>query len=127
MALFAVCVCPFPVAEEGLAAELHAYFWLTCKELTARWKEAMLRLPPSVLREQASRLRVVEAVTDQANLELKAAYLAAAGGRESAEHLRSRDRLYGASQRSRRGDDPTARRTAEGVGPRPCTRYHRHP
>jgi hypothetical protein len=26
-----------------LAAEMHHYFWDICPELTARWKEAMLR------------------------------------------------------------------------------------
>jgi hypothetical protein len=76
--------------RELLAAELHAYFWLTCKELIATLKEAMRRLPPSVLRELASRLGEVEAVTNQANLELQAAYLGAAEGRESIEHLLNR-------------------------------------
>jgi hypothetical protein len=37
----------------------------------------MLRLPPFVLRELASRLGEIETVTNQTNLELKAAYLAA--------------------------------------------------
>jgi hypothetical protein len=86
--------------RELLAAEQYAYFWLTCKELSARWKEAMLRLPPSVLLELASRLGEVETATNRANLELKAAYLAAAEGRESAEHLLDRARLYGRSQRA---------------------------
>jgi hypothetical protein len=76
--------------RELLAAELYAYFWLTCKELTVRWKEAMLRLPRPVLRELASRLGEVEGVINQTNLELEAAYLGAAEGRESAEHLLNR-------------------------------------
>jgi len=29
--------------RERLAIETHEYFWHTCPELTARWKEAVLR------------------------------------------------------------------------------------
>ena len=73
-----------------LATAMHYYFWHTGAELTARWKEAMLGLPPSVLRELAGRLQELEAVTNETNRELKAAGLATAEGRESAEHLLNR-------------------------------------
>jgi hypothetical protein len=76
--------------RELLAAELSAYFWHTSKELTARWKEAMLRLSPSVLRDLAVELRELETVTNQTNLELHAAHRAAEEGRESTEHLLDR-------------------------------------
>jgi hypothetical protein len=39
--------------RERLAAETHEYFWNVCPELTAQWKQAMLTLPPSVLRDLA--------------------------------------------------------------------------
>jgi hypothetical protein len=54
-----------------LAPEMHHYFWNTCPELAARWKEAMLGLPPSVLRELAGRLQELEGVTNLTNLELR--------------------------------------------------------
>jgi hypothetical protein len=73
-----------------LATAMHYYFWHTGAALTARWKEAMLGLPPSVLRELAGRLQELEAVTNETNRELKAAGLATAEGRESAEHLLNR-------------------------------------
>jgi hypothetical protein len=47
-------------------------------------------LPPSILRELAGRLQELEAVTNETNRELKAAGLATAEGRESAEHLLNR-------------------------------------
>jgi hypothetical protein len=50
----------------------------------------MLGLPPSVLRELAGRLQELDAVTNETNRELKAAGLAIAGGRESAEDLLNR-------------------------------------
>jgi hypothetical protein len=73
-----------------LAAAMHEYFWHTGAELTARWTKAMLGLPPSILRELAGRLQELEDVTNQTNRELKAAGLATAEGRESAEHLLNR-------------------------------------
>ena len=73
-----------------LATAMHYYFWHTGAELTARWKEAMFGLPPSVLRELAGQLQELEAVTNETNRELKAAGLATAEGRESAEHLLNR-------------------------------------
>ena len=48
------------------------------------------RAAPSVLRELAGRLLELEAVTNETNRELKAAGLATAQGRESAEHLLNR-------------------------------------
>ena len=56
--------------RDVLAAELYAYFWLTSNELTARGTEAMLRLPPFVLRDLAVELQGFEAVTNRANQEL---------------------------------------------------------
>jgi hypothetical protein len=50
-----------------LATAMHVYFWNTGADLTARWKEAMLGLPPSVLRELAGRLQELEAVTNETN------------------------------------------------------------
>ena len=73
-----------------LAAAMHEYFWHIGAELTARWTKAMLGLPPSILRELAGRLQELEDVTNQTNRELKAAGLATAEGRESAEHLLNR-------------------------------------
>ena len=66
-----------------LATAMHYYFWHTGAELTARWKEAMHGLPPSVLRELAGRLQELEAVTNETNRELEAAYVATAEGRGS--------------------------------------------
>ena len=73
-----------------LATAMHYYFWHTGAELTARWKEAMLGLPPSVLRELAGRLQELEDVTIETNRELKVAGVATAEGSESAEHLLTR-------------------------------------
>jgi hypothetical protein len=39
--------------HDRLAVEMHDYFWNVCPELTARWKQAMLTLPPPVLQELA--------------------------------------------------------------------------
>ena len=61
-----------------LAAEMHHYFWDICPELVARWKEAMLGLPPAVLRELAGRLQELEDFTDQTHVELRAAHDATA-------------------------------------------------
>ena len=56
--------------RERLAAETHEYFWNVCPELTARWKQAMLTLPPSVLRDLAVELRGLELATNRASQEL---------------------------------------------------------
>ena len=73
-----------------LAAEMHHYFSDICPELVARWKEAMLGLPPSILRELAGRLQELEDFTDQTNLELRAAHDATAEDRGYAEELLDR-------------------------------------
>ena len=59
--------------HELLTAETNDYFWHTCPELTARWKQAMLTLPPSVLRDLAVEIKNLEAVTKWANQQLHAA------------------------------------------------------
>jgi hypothetical protein len=48
--------------RDRLAAETSDYFWHTCPELTARWRQAMLTLPPSVLRDLAVEIQHLEAV-----------------------------------------------------------------
>ncbi len=63
------------------------YFWKVCPELTARWKEAMFTLPPSVLRDVAVEIKNLEAITKWANQQLHAAL--GAGG-ELAEDLLDR-------------------------------------
>jgi hypothetical protein len=70
-----------------LAAETNDYFWHTCPELTERWRQAMLTLPPSVLRDLAVELQGLEAVTNRANQELQAAYIGAIEGGEPIENL----------------------------------------
>jgi hypothetical protein len=47
--------------RERLSAETNEYFWNVCPELTARWKQAMFTLPPSVLRDLAVEMRALEA------------------------------------------------------------------
>ena len=59
--------------RERLTAETNDYFWHTCPELTARWKQAMLTLPPSVLRDLAVEIKNLEAVTKWASQQLHAA------------------------------------------------------
>jgi hypothetical protein len=59
--------------SERLTIETNDYFWHTCPALTARWRQAMLTLPPSVLRDLAVELRALEAVTNWANQQLHAA------------------------------------------------------
>src|SRR5258708_38283618 len=49
--------------RERLAAETYEYFWNICPELTARWKRAMLTLPPSVLQDLAVEIQHLGAVT----------------------------------------------------------------
>ena len=73
--------------RERLAAETYEYFWNICPELTARWKRAMLTLPPSVLQDLAVEIQHLGAVTKAANQQLHAAL--GAGG-ELAEDLLDR-------------------------------------
>ena len=74
-----------------LAAQMHHYFWDVCPELTARWKRAMLTLPPSVLRDLAVEIQHLEAVTNAANQQLNAAaHPGAVGGGEPVEGLLDR-------------------------------------
>jgi hypothetical protein len=58
--------------RERLAAEMHEYFWNVCPELTARWKQAMLTLPPSVLQDLAVEKQHLEDFTNWANQQLHA-------------------------------------------------------
>jgi hypothetical protein len=59
--------------HDRLAVEMHDYFWNVCPELTARWKQAMLTLPPSVLQDLSVEIKNLEAVTKWANQQLHAA------------------------------------------------------
>jgi hypothetical protein len=77
--------------RDRLAAETSDYFWHTCPELTARWRQAMLTLPPSVLRDLAVEIQHLEAVTNAANQQLNAAaHPGAVGGGEPVEGLLDR-------------------------------------
>jgi hypothetical protein len=77
--------------RERLAAEMHEYFWNVCPELTARWKQAMLTLPPSVLQDLAVEIKNLEAVTNAANQQLSAAaHAEALAGGVPAEDLLDR-------------------------------------
>jgi len=73
--------------RERLAAEKHEYFWNVCPQLTARWNEAMLTLPSSVLRDLAVEIKNLEAVTKWANQQLHAVLVA---GGEPPEDLLDR-------------------------------------
>ena len=73
--------------RERLAVETYEYFWNICPELTARWKQAMLTLPPSVLRDLSVEIKNLEAVTKWANQQLHAALRA---GGEPPEDLLDR-------------------------------------
>jgi DNA polymerase III delta prime subunit len=73
--------------RERLTAETNEYYWNVCPELTARWKQAMFTLPPSVLRDLAVEIQRLENVTNAANQQLHAAL--GAGG-EPAEDLLDR-------------------------------------
>jgi hypothetical protein len=64
--------------RERLADETYEYFWNVCPELTARWKQAMFTLPPSVLRDLAVEIQHLEAITNAANQQLSAAARAGA-------------------------------------------------
>jgi hypothetical protein len=56
--------------------ELYRYFGRVCQELTQKWGKAILKMPPSLLKELVGRLPRLEAVSHQMNQELKAAHLA---------------------------------------------------
>ena len=76
--------------HERLTAETNDYFWHTCPELTARWRLAMLTLPPSVLRDLAVEVRHLESVTELTNQELHAARLGAMADGVPVEYLLDR-------------------------------------
>ena len=76
--------------RERLAAETHEYFWNVCPELTARWKDAMLRLAPSVLKDLAIELQGLGVVTRRASEELRKAHIGAAAGDVPIEDLLDR-------------------------------------
>jgi len=76
--------------RERLAIETHEYFWHTCPELTPRWKEAVLRLPPSVLKDLAVELRGLGVVTNRASQELSKAHVGVAAGDVPVEDLLDR-------------------------------------
>ena len=59
--------------RDRLAADTYEYFWNICPELTEQWKQAMLTLPPSVLRDLAVEIQKLEVVTNAANQQLSAA------------------------------------------------------
>ena len=76
--------------RERLTAETHEYFWNVCPELTARWKEAMLRLPSSVLSDLVIELQGLEFVTKRTNLELSNASVGGMDGDVPVEDLLDR-------------------------------------
>jgi hypothetical protein len=76
--------------RERLAAEMHEYFWSICPELTERWKQAMLTLAPSVLRDLAVEIQHLETVTNVANRYLHAAHVEAEAGDVPVEDLLDR-------------------------------------
>ncbi|SRR6266404_6017650 len=59
--------------RERLTVQMHEYFWNVCPELTARWRQAMLTLSPSVLQDLAVEIEKLESVTNWANQQLHAA------------------------------------------------------
>ncbi len=77
--------------RDQLAAETYEYFWNICPELTEQWKQAMLTLPPSVLRDLAVEIQHFEAVTNAANQQHSAAaHPGAIAGGEPVEDLLDR-------------------------------------
>jgi hypothetical protein len=76
--------------RERLAAETHEYFWNVCRELTARWKQAMLTLSPSVLQDLGVEVQHLEAVTKTANRYLHSAHVEAEAGDVPVEDLLDR-------------------------------------
>jgi hypothetical protein len=101
--------------RERLTVEMHEYFWNVCPELTAQWKQAMLTLPPSVLRDLAVEIQHLGAVTKWANQQLHAAL--GAGG-EPPEDLLDRALASMENLRKAADDDPVARRAVEALVPR---------
>ena len=90
--------------RERLAAETYEYFWNVCPELTAQWKQAMLTLPPSVLRDLAVEIKNLEAVTKWANQQLHAAL--GAGGEPPEDLL---DRALASMENLREAADTMTR------------------
>jgi hypothetical protein len=76
--------------SERLTFEKHEYFWNVRPELTARWKQAMLTLPPSVLQDLCVEAQHLEAVTNTANRYLHAAHVEAEAGDMPVEDLLDR-------------------------------------
>ena len=102
--------------RERLAAEKHEYFWNVCPELTARWKQAMLTLPPSVLRDLAVELRGLELATNRASQELSKAHVGAEAGKVPVEELL--DRALASMEHLREAVDTMTRLLDELLGPR---------
>ena len=73
-----------------MAAETPSYFRRRSANLAARCLQATHRLPQPVVREFADQLGAIETATIRTNLELKAAFLEAVEGRESAGRLLER-------------------------------------
>ena len=103
--------------RERLADETHDYFWNVCPELTVRWKQAMLTLSPSVLRDLAVELRGLELVTNRASQELSKAQLGAEAGEVPVEELL--DRALASMEHLREAVDTMTRLLDELLGP--CT------
>jgi hypothetical protein len=76
--------------HERLTAETNDYFWHTCPELSARWRQAMLTLSPSILQDLSVELQGLEVVTDRASDELRKAHVGPVAGGEPAEDLLDR-------------------------------------
>jgi hypothetical protein len=77
--------------RERLTAETHEYFWNICPEQTARWKQAMLTLPPAVCRETwLLNYRDWKLVTNRATLELSKANAGGMDGDVPVEELLDR-------------------------------------
>ena len=102
--------------RERLAAETHEYFWNVCPELTTRWKQAMLTLPPSVLRDVAVELRGLELATNRASQELSKAHVGAEAGKVPVEELL--DRALASMEHLREAVDTMTRLLDELLGPR---------
>jgi phenylacetate-coenzyme A ligase PaaK-like adenylate-forming protein len=90
--------------RERLTVEMHEYFWNVCPELTAQWKQAMLTLPPSVLRDLAVEIQHLGAVTKWANQQLHAAL--GAGGEPTEDLL---DRALASMENLRKAADTMTR------------------
>jgi hypothetical protein len=90
--------------RERLTVEMHEYFWNVCPELTAQWKQAMLTLPPSVLRDLAVEIQHLGAVTKWANQQLHAAL--GAGGEPPEDLL---DRALASMENLRKAADTMTR------------------